>query len=216
MIKAILFDLDGVLLDSMPYHVKAWQKVFSQFDIQLHPNEIYSREGTRTADLARNLAIDHELNLSEEELHILIQTKSKTYNEITKAGVMPGVDELAQELKRRKIKIAIVTSTFRENLLRVMPQELVNQFDEIITGDDVKNGKPHPEPYLKAAEKLEVTSDECIVVENAEIGIRAGKAAEMFCIGVTSTQTKEQLKQADKIVPDIHSILNQLGEILAS
>lgn len=214
MKKAVLFDLDGVLLGSMSYHVKAWQEVFSKFHIPLDPDEIYSREGTRTADLARNLAIDHKLNLSEEELQNLVQTKSKKYNEITKADIMPGVEDLVLELKQRQIKIAIVTSTFRENLLRVMPQELVAKFDTIITGSDVKNGKPHPEPFLKAAEKLGINPSECIVVENAEIGIRSGKAAEMFCIGVTSTQTREQLKQADKIVPDIVSILIQIDEIL--
>jgi beta-phosphoglucomutase len=213
--KAVLFDLDGVLLGSMPYHVKAWQEVFSQYNIQLDPNEIYSREGTRTADLARNLAIDHKLNLSEEELQNLVQSKSKKYNEITQADVMPGVSDLVLELKRRQLKIAIVTSTFRENLLRVMPQDLVAKFDTIITGGYVENGKPHPEPFLKAAEKLGIKPSECIVVENAEIGIRSGKAAEMFCVGVTSTQTEEQLKQADKIVPDIILMLDQIDEILS-
>ena len=215
MKKAVLFDLDGVLLGSMPYHVKAWQEVFSQYNIKLHPDEIYSREGTKTADLARNLVRDHKLNLSEEDLQNLVQSKSKKYNEITKADVMPGVSDLVNELKRRQVKIAIVTSTFRENLLRVMPQELVAKFDTIVTGGDVENGKPHPEPFLKAAEKLGIKPSECIVVENAEIGIRSGKTAEMFCVGVTSTQTPEQLKQADKIVPDIISMLNQIDEILS-
>ena len=213
MKKAVLFDLDGVLLDSMPYHVRAWQKVFDRYGIRVEPNEIYSREGSRTADMARHVAESHELNLSEPELTQLIQEKSKLYNELSRAEIMPGVVKLIEELKRRRILIAIVTSTFRENLLRVMPPEIVRQFNVIITGGDVHNGKPHPEPYLKAAGKLELSPDDCIVVENAELGIASGKAAGMFCIGVTSTQTKEQLKRADLILPDLIAVIDNLNQI---
>ncbi len=213
MKKAVLFDLDGVLLDSMPYHVLAWQKVFSRYGTRIEANEIYSREGCLSADMARLVAEDHELNLSEPELMQLIQEKSKLYNELSRAEIMPGVVELIEELKRRRILIAIVTGTFRENLLRVMPAELVRQFNVIITGGDVNNGKPHPEPYLKAAEKLGLLPDECVVVENAELGIASGKAAGMFCLGVMSTQTAEQLKQADLIVSDLIAIRNRLIEI---
>jgi len=213
MKKAVLFDLDGVLLDSMPYHVRAWQEVFGRYGAQIEPDEIYSREGSRTADMARMVAENHGLDLSETELTQLIQEKSMLYNELSRAEIIAGVVELIEELKRRRMWIAIVTSTFRENLLRVMPAGLVQQFDVIITGGDVHNGKPHPEPYLKAAEKLGLSPDDCVVVENAELGIASGKAAGMFCIGVTSTQTEEQLKQADLIVPDLVAIRNQLNEI---
>jgi len=215
MKKAILFDLDGVLLDSMPYHVKAWQEIFAQYDVKIEPDEIYFREGTRTADLAKYLAISHQLELSENELTELVQQKSKRYNEITKAGVVPGVPELLEELKQRSVFKAIVTSTFLENLLRVMPEEIFQKFDVVITGSDVINGKPHPEPYLKAASKLGLKPSECVVVENAKIGVQSANAAEMFCIGLTSTQTKKQLKSANKIVPDIETIIEQLDIILA-
>lgn len=216
MRKAVLFDLDGVLLDSMPYHVLAWQEVFGRYGAQIEPDEIYSREGSRTAEMARMVAENHGLDLSETERTQLIQEKSMLYNELSRAEIMAGVVELIEELKRRRIWIAIVTSTFRENLLRVMPADLVRQFDVIITGGDVQNGKPHPEPYLKAAEKLGLSPEDCVVVENAELGIASGKAAGMFCIGVTSTQTEEQLKQADLIVSDLIAIRNRLNEIFVT
>lgn len=216
MRKAVLFDLDGVLLDSMPYHVLAWQEVFGRYGAQIEPDEIYSREGSRTAEMARMVAENHGLDLSETERTQLIQEKSMLYNELSRAEMMAGVVELIEELKRRRIWIAIVTGTFRENLLRVMPADLVRQFDVIITGGDVQNGKPHPEPYLKAAEKLGLSPEDCVVVENAELGIASGKAAGMFCIGVTSTQTEEQLKQADLIVSDLIAIRNRLNEIFVT
>lgn len=215
MKKAILFDLDGVLLDSMPYHVKAWQEIFKKFDVQIKPEEVYSREGSRTVDLAKSLAISHQLNLSENEISELVQKKSKRYNEITKAGVMDGVPKLLEELEKRSVFKAIVTSTFLENLLRVMPKEIFKKFDVVITGSDVTYGKPHPEPYLKAAQKLGLKPSECIVVENAKIGVQSANSAEMFCVGITSTQTKEQLKNADKIVPNIKTIIKQLDIILS-
>ena len=101
-----------------------------------------------------------------------------------------------------------------ENLLKVMPEHVIQQFDVIVTGDDVSKGKPHPEPYLKAAAKLGVNPSECIVVENAQIGVQSAKAAQMLCVGVTSTQTTQQLQKADKIVPDLNRILEQLESIL--
>ena len=214
MKKAILFDLDGVLLDSMPFHVKAWQEIFSQFDIQIEPGDIYEREGTRTVDLAGKLAKSFHLNFSAEELQKLAQKKSKLYNEITGAGVMPGAAELIDELKRKGVYIAIVTSTFRENLVKVMPNELLSQFKVIITGEDVIHGKPHPEPYLTAAKKLGLSPAECIVIENAALGVESGKAAGMFCIGITSTQSEDQLINADRIMPDLIAVLEQVDSIL--
>jgi beta-phosphoglucomutase len=215
MKKAVLFDLDGVLLDSMPYHVKAWQDIFKPYQVNIQPQDIYSREGTRSADLAKKLTLQYQLDLSEDELNELIKNKSKRYNEITKAGIMAGAEDLIKELKKRSVFKAIVTSTFRENLMRVMPQHIIQHFDVIITGGDVSNGKPHPEPYLKAAEKLGVYPSECVVIENARIGVESAKAAEMFCVGVTSTQTKDQLCNADLIVTNLNGILVQLDPILS-
>jgi beta-phosphoglucomutase-like phosphatase (HAD superfamily) len=96
-----------------------------------------------------------------------------------------------------------------------MPGELFRKFDVVITGGDVSNGKPHPEPYLKAAQKLGVKPFDCVVVENAGIGVQSATAAEMFCVGLTSTQTKEQLRDADIVVPDIKTIIEKLDVILA-
>ncbi len=214
MRSAVLFDLDGVLLDSMPYHVQAWQTVFSRYGVQIEPHEIYAREGTRTSEMARILVKQHELALSEEEILQLIREKSETYNRISKAEIMPGAVELLEELKRRQILTAIVTSTFRENLQKIMPPEMIRQFEAIVTGEDVTIGKPHPQPYLLAAAKLERAPEQCLAVENAALGVQSAHAAGMKCVGITSTQTPEQLREADWIFPDLFALTEKVNEVL--
>ncbi len=214
MKRAVLFDLDGVLLDSMAYHVKAWQEVFLQFDVEIEPNEVYKREGTRTAELAGNLAETANLSLSSEQLQELTKEKSQKYDQITQAVIFPGAEDLIEKLTQKRIFLAIVTGTFLENITKVMPMELFRKFDVVITGGDVDKGKPDPEPYLKAAQRLGLPPSDCIVIENAVLGVESGKAAGMYCVGITSTQSEDQLKGADRIVADLNTLLVQIDSIL--
>ena len=128
---------------------------------------------------------------------------------------MPGVEDLLEKLIQYRIYKAIVTSTFLENLQKVMPEEILKKFEVVITGGDVRFGKPHPEPYLKAAKKLNLKPSDCVVIENAKIGVQSANKAGIYCIGLTSTQTEEQLSNADKIVPDLKTIIEQLDTILS-
>ena len=214
MKEAVLFDLDGVLLDSMPYHCKAWQQVFARLGVDVQPEEIYSREGTRTAELARALVKNHGLELDEEAILHLIDEKSKVYNAISRAELMPGAVDLLEELKRRGLLTAIVTSTFRENLEKILPPEFLRQFEAIVTGEDVSIGKPHPRPYLLAAERLEKEPARCVAVENAPLGVKSAHAAGMPCVAITSTQSAEKLREADWIFADLREFLDNLNQVL--
>ena len=214
MKEAVLFDLDGVLLDSMPYHCKAWQQVFARLGVDIQPEEIYSREGTRTAELARALVKDHGLELDEEAILHLIDEKSKVYNAISRAELMPGAVDLLEKLKRRGLLTAIVTSTFRENLEKILPPEFLRQFEAIVTGEDVSIGKPHPRPYLLAAERLEKEPARCVAVENAPLGVKSAHAAGMPCVAITSTQSADKLREADWIFADLREFLDNLNQVL--
>ncbi len=214
MKKAVLFDLDGVLIDSMPFHFQAWQKIFAPLGVELEPDEIYHREGSRTAEMIRLLLRDHPVDLTEAQIDELVRQKSALYNQITRAEIMPGVVELIEELKRRQILIAIVTGTFQENFLQVMSPELLRQFNAIVTGGDVAQGKPQPEPYIKAAQKLGLPAGDCVVIENAELGVQSARAAGMYCVALTTTQSRKQLQQADRIVSDLWVVIDQINEIL--
>lgn len=214
MKKAVLFDLDGVLLDSMPFHIQAWQTVFSPFDISIKPDDIYSREGTKTIDLAGLLLSENGLDSGPTRREEIAKHKSEIYNTISKASLMPGTHDLLLKLAERQVAIAIVTSSFRENLQRIMPKEILQQFSVTVTGDDVQNGKPHPEPYIQGAERLKLGPSDCVVIENARLGIQSAHAAGMACAAITSTQSRNHLKEAELIVNDLRELAVHVDALL--
>jgi len=215
VIRAILFDLDGVLIDSTRYHVEAWKEVLKPLGITLDPSDIYLTEGSKAIDIARRILRKNGVKLSEPELEELIQKKRERYREITQAGLQRGVWELIQAAKERDLKLALVTGSVWHNIRRVVPDEVIRQFDEVITGDDVTNGKPNPEPYLKASERLGISPSHCLAIENAPFGIRSAKAAGMRCVAIQSTLPKEYLEEADAIFRDLEEIRTQLDDLLS-
>lgn len=214
MIQAFLFDFDGVLVNSMPYHIQAWQEEFSKLGIQIDPNDVYLREGSRASAIGRALFEKAGIQISEKQLDDFIAKKRKRYAEITQAGLMPGARELLLEIKRRGLKIGLVTGSVWENILAVLDQQVVALFDGIVTGRDVVHGKPHPESYLKGAEKLGVPPEACVVVENAPFGITSAKRAGMFCLSVESTLDGSHLEEADLIFQGLWEVLENLDKIL--
>jgi len=214
VIQAFLFDFDGVLVNSLTYHIQAWQEEFSKLGIQIDPNDVYLREGSRASAIGRALFEKADIRISEMDLEKFIAKKRKRYAEITQAGLMPGARELLLELKRRGLKIGLVTGSVWENILAVLDRQVVAWFNGVVTGRDVVHGKPHPEPYLKGAEKVGVPPETCVVVENAPFGITAAKKAGMFCVAVESTLDADYLREADLIFPGLPDVLNNLDKIL--
>ncbi len=215
MKKAVLFDLDGVLLDSMPYHVQAWQLVLSPLNVTIEAEDIYLREGTRTSELARELLRQYQIELSEQAIEKIVSAKSQSYNQISQARLMPGAIELIDDLKYRQVSCAIVTGSYRENMERVVPEDFLNNFDTIIGGGDVTVGKPDPQPYLLAARRVNLQPAECVVIENAALGVRSALAAGMPCVAITSSQSAEQLREANLVLADLQQVMEKLEEILS-
>jgi len=214
VIQAFLFDFDGVLVNSIAYHIQAWQEEFSKLGIQIDPNDVYLREGSRASAIGRALFEKAGIQISEKQLDDFIAKKRKRYAEITQAGLVPGARELLLEIKRRGLKIGLVTGSVWENILAVLDQQVVALFDGIVTGRDVVHGKPHPESYLKGAEKLGVPPEACVVVENAPFGITSAKRAGMFCLAVESTLDGSHLGDADLIFQGLPEVLENLDKIL--
>ncbi len=213
--EAVLFDFDGVIANTMKYHVQAWNQVFKQYNIDIQPEDIFFQEGRGAAKIAPKLAQQKGLNLPSAELEALTAKKRKIYNDITKASVYPETEALVSRLKEMSVKIGLVTGSIIPNMIVVTGEEFLKNFEIIITGDSVNENKPHPEPYLAAAEKLDVKPEQCIVIENAPLGIQAAKAAGMFCIAVKTTiKNEELLKKADLIVEHISDIT--IEKILSS
>ncbi len=214
MIEGFLFDFDGVLVNSMPFHIEAWQEEFSNYGVTINPVDVYLREGSRADAIGRALVEKAGLNLSDEELAALIRRKRAIYHRITRAGLMPGARELLLELKRRGLKIGMVTGSIWENIRAVLDEETIALFDAVVTGRDVTHGKPHPEPYQKGALALGLAPAECVVVENAPFGIESAKRAGAFCVAVTSTLEASHLSEADLIFSDLNEIRTNLDGIL--
>jgi len=205
--KAVLFDMDGVLIDSLPVHVKSWQYVFKDYYIDIEPLEILEREGEKAEETGRIIAGKRGLKLSTQELAELLRKKRAFYAEHAPKGILPGADELLKLLKSRGCRLALVTGSILKNLDRVLKKEEKELFDTIVTSDIVKNSKPHPEPFLTAARNLFLDRQDCVVIENAPLGIEAAKSADMKVIAITSTLEKKYLKGADWVVESLSEIL---------
>jgi len=200
---SVIFDLDGVLADTSAFHKQAWFDLAEKENFRMS-DEFFSRTfGMQNYQIISLLA---GKNLPAKEIERMSFWKETRYRQLVKGqlSLAGGAKELIEELKEKRFKTAIGTSTPRANLdfmLKEMKAE--KYFDVLVTGEDVKRGKPAPDTFLKAAEKLSVHPGRCIVIEDAVHGIEAGKNAGMAVIAITSTRERQDLKPADLIVDSL-------------
>ena len=188
--KCVLFDMDGVLYNSMPNHAVAWVRTLKEFGISFTPEDSYATEGARGVDTIR-LYAKRQLgkDLTEEQAQKIYDVKTQYFHELPTAEIFDGVKDLMRKIKAEGLQICVVTGSGQRPLF----QRLVDDFgefidnDHIVTAYDVKRGKPNPDPYLMGLKKCgNVNPSEGIVIENAPLGIRAGVAAGCFTIAVNS------------------------------
>ena len=188
-LKAVLFDMDGVLFNSMPYHAQAWHTTMVKHGLMLGPTEAYMHEG-RTG--ASTINIVHQRQFGVEATPELIQQiyaeKSAEFNRFPEPEPMSGAWELLQQVKADGLIPVLVTGSGQRTLLDRLSTNFPGIFtpDHMVTAFDVKYGKPNPEPYLMGLEKAGVKAEEAIVVENAPLGVQAGVAAGIFTIAVNT------------------------------
>ena len=206
-LKAILFDLDGTLADTMQDNFKAWQKAFEDFDITIKEKDYFPLEGMKLIKVAETISEKYNLDCSPEEI---VQLKNKYYLEDHSFSFYPGVPELIDFLREKGKLLAIVTASPREKLEKTVPQDFLSKFRVIISQEDTEKGKPNSDPYLAVIKKLRVSPEECLVVENAPLGIKSAKAAGAYCIAITTTQTKSELKEADLVVSSFRKLKDTL------
>lgn len=188
--------MDGVLFDSMPNHAYAWSHAMTQFGLEMTPEEAYMNEG-RTGSGTINILAQRYWgrDATEEEKQRIYDAKSQVFNTCPEAKPMPGAWEVLQKVKDMGMKIVLVTGSAQLSLLERLNQHFPGIFtqDMMVTGFDVKHGKPHPEPYLIGLEKAGVSADEAIVVENAPLGVEAGHAAGIYTIAVNTGPLKDEV-----------------------
>ncbi len=205
-LKAVLFDHDGVLVDSMPFHVRAWQLAFAEREIALAPQEVLLSEGSRSVELAAQIFKRHDVVLARDELNELVARKQALYRAMTRANVSPGTRRLLSRLKQTGLLLGLVTGSALANVKAVLPPSVLALFDAVVTGDDVAVGKPNPTGYLAAAKGLGVEPEACLVVENAPLGIEAARRAGMRVAGLTTTLDGSQLEGADYLFRDLQEM----------
>lgn len=195
--RAVLFDFDGTLAQTMEQHFNAWRTIFLRHNVEITPEEMLPLEGMALPEIARCLA---KLKEIEVDALSIVQDKEAYYLANHSFQLYAGVETLLQELKQRLVPIAIVTAAPAQRFEHSVPNEFLALFDAVITGDKYERGKPFPDPYLIAATTMGVSANECLVVENAPMGVKAAKAAGAFCIGITSTLAAHHLKEADIVI----------------
>ena len=195
--KAVLFDMDGVLYDSMPNHAIAWQQSMAQFGIQMTADDAYATEGARGVDTIRKMVKRQQRrDIDEAEAQRMYDVKSHIFHSLPEAPIMPGVLDLMQQIQADGIQIGVVTGSGQRPLIQRILSDFKNYVDEkhITTAYDVKHGKPNPDPYLVGLKKAgNLMPYEAIIVENAPLGVRAGVAAKIFTIAVNTGPLPAQI-----------------------
>lgn len=215
MIKAVIFDLDGVIVDSMQTHWEAEKRTLQKYGILVTSKELDEYSGKSILFKFSELLKRYELSVKPEEVLEFHMTEGYEY---IKANIKPvkGVIELIKHVHKHNVKLGLASGSPLAFILYVLEKFNVLQlFDSIISVDDITHGKPHPEIFLKSAEALGVKPSECIVMEDAPQGIEAAKRAGMKCFAVTTTFPEEKLVNADKIAESFEGLtIGQLNELL--
>lgn len=207
MIRAILFDMDGVIVDSLHYHYLAWDKMFSDRGGKVSEHTVLLHEGRNSREILPILIEETKVYIPENEWDDFIDKKREYYRSIVQLKYFPMVFETIQELKNRGLKTALVTASARKNMEKAIPEDKRKLFDVILTAENFRKAKPNPDPYLEAQKRLGVSVNECVVIENAPLGIEAAKNAGMICIAVETTLGREYLTQADFIINSINELI---------
>lgn len=220
MKRYALIDMDGVLYDSMPYHALAWQRMMAEQGISTDRDEFFLYEGM-TGKATVDLIFQRELgrHASDEEAARLYRRKADIFVEMGEKRKMPGADRMLRALMDRGVGCVLVTGSAQNSLLDRLDEDYPGAFpaEKRVTALDVSRGKPDPEPYLMGLKKAGVSKEEAFVVENAPLGVRAGKAAGLFTIAVTTGPIPREAfvrEGADLIFPSMEAFADALPELL--
>ena len=207
--------MDGVIADTGPYHMKAWQEVFQKRGVNFSEADFRHHFGQRNDTIIRD-TMGH--GTPQNEIDATAWEKENNFRNIARQRTkpLPGAIKLIKSLAEGGVKLALASSAPIENIRLVFTDlDIDKYFQVIISGRDVAEGKPSPEGFLLAAKKLEVEPENCIVIEDAIAGVSAAKRAGMHCLAVTNTHPRTNLREADFIVDTLEGVsLNDLERLL--
>ena len=212
MVKGVLFDFDGVTVKSMEQNYEAWSRALAEKGCTIEREDFYMLEGQGIKQISN--AIGQKINLNQNDTDELGERKSFYYKQIMQLEFYPYFFDLLKALKKNQIKMGVVTGGARSRVSSIVENYFSDYFECLVTIDDVKRGKPFPDPFLKGAELLGLNPDECIVVENAPMGIKAAIEAGMTVVAVKTTLTEKHLDQAQYVVEDFRQVEKTILSLL--
>jgi beta-phosphoglucomutase family hydrolase len=204
--KTILWDMDGVISDSYSFHFAAWQETFAKRGIEFTKEDFTKLFGTRNDFIVRSIM---GREFPERDLKIMVQEKEETFRRKATGSLKPfhGAVRLLKALKEGNFRLGLVSSAPKENIDLVLSElNLAGIFDCIVFGQEVPESKPNPQIYLLAAKNLEVTPNDCMVIEDSPLGVKAAKTAGMKCLAITNTHPRQKLEEADRVVDSLENV----------
>jgi beta-phosphoglucomutase family hydrolase len=213
--KGVIFDMDGTLLESTEADYRAWEKVFNNYGKQLSFADYQPLLGVRSADVIRK-----QLGFTDEsDVKRILKEKFDCFVDFIDANPIEPVhsaEAFLKSLADYPVSVGLATSSRNEKMKLVLTQlDFLKYFDIVVTGEEVNHGKPAPDIFLVAAERLGLQPADCIVVEDGPVGVSAAKRAGMKCVAITATHSAEQLSEADVIIDTYqHLNLRELAEQL--
>ncbi len=219
-VRAILFDMDGVLFDSMKNHAEAWVRAMKENNLIMSREDVYMNEG-RTGEGTIDIFAREQWGreATDEEKEYIYKVKSDIFNTLPHVEPIDGALELLQAVKGMGIERVIVTGSGQKSLLERLEKNFPGIFkaELMVTAFDVKHGKPHPEPYLMGLEKAGISAEEAMVVENAPLGVQSAKGAGIFTIAVNTGPLPDKVLYdagADIVFPNHSALLKSLPEMV--
>lgn len=218
--KAVLFDMDGVLFDSMPLHARCWTEALRHFGLHMTPEEVYMNEGRTGAGTINIVSLrERGREATAEEVKEIYAYKANLFCACPEAERMPGAYELLLRVKADGVTPMVVTGSGQVTLLARLQRNFPDIFDPalMVTSFDVKYGKPNPEPYLMGLHKSHTQATDAIVVENAPLGVAAGVAAGVFTIAVNTGPLPDSAlldQGADLLFPSMQALCDQWPTLL--
>jgi beta-phosphoglucomutase len=216
MLKAVIFDFDGVITDSEILHLRAFNRVLGQYGIEIATKDYYQTYlGFTDVDCYKSLIDQGLLKIDEQKIDDLIEQKYQIFEELarTEGRTIEGVHDFLKMLEQNNIPMAICSGALLAEIELLLEEaRLRHFFRAIVSADHVRRGKPHPEGFLLALQKLNedrenpILPDQCIVIEDSSWGLRAAKAAGMHTIAVTNSYDADELSLAEKIVTRLNEL----------
>ena len=213
MIQAVIFDMDGLMIDSEPFHFIAYQKVLSDFGINYSSRDNQKYIGRADIEVSNDLVEINNLSISGAEL---FELKKKVYIDflINEIRTKDGLFEILEILKEKKLTLAVASSSPIKEIKLVLDKFSISSFfNVVVSGEFVKKSKPEPDIFLLTAERLKIEPEQCLVLEDSYNGMLAAKKANMKCYVIPGNETKDiNFEKADKVLSSLSEVTENINQ----